>query len=209
MYNELVLKQQVKNILCENEEIIMNCADFESQLKSMVNQNNLIKNCYEDVIKDCSGCIHVHPNVNFLKITDSEHIAETVNYFINVKHFLDDNLDIGALKTIDKWFDVRRIIWNWQYDTTFFLLSKKIYEETLQKAFPKNYLNEEKVYFVYDELLTSFYSRKENTSEPVRCFTDIYGEKYYLYVEAYPSSLDGDALYYYLSGIKGKWLWHN
>lgn len=65
-------------------------------------------------------------------------------------------------------------------------------------------MDEAKVHLVYDELLTRYYSYKENTSEPIRCFTDLYGEEYNLYVNAHASPLDGDALDYFLPGINGK-----
>lgn len=182
----------------------MNYEEFEKELNALVKQNNLIEDCYKDVVKDYSGFIHNRPFVNFLKITDNKHIVETVNYFINVKHFLDENLDIDALKAIDKWYDLFSLIEIWRYDTTFFLLNNNVDGQELRKSFSKSYLDEAKVHLVYDELLTRYYAYKENTSEPIRCFTDLYGEEYNLYVNAHASPLDGDALDYFLPGINGK-----
>lgn len=183
----------------------MNYEEFETELNALVKQNNLIEDCYKDVVRDYSGFIHHRPFVNFLKITDNKHIVETVNYFINVKHFLDENLDIDALKAIDKWYDIINLIVKWQYDTTFFLLNNNVDGQELCKSFPKSYLDEVKVRLVYDELLTPYYSKKENTSDPIRCFTDLYGEKYCLFVDAHASPLDGDALDYFLTGVDGKY----
>ena len=38
----------------------MNYEEFEKELNALVKQNNLIEDCYKDVVKDYSGFIHNH-----------------------------------------------------------------------------------------------------------------------------------------------------
>ena len=187
---------------------------FQSELARLL-KTDCFENCNENIIDDRCGFIHEKPFINFIKIKNGNSVVSAINRYIETKHFITKNLDINALKCIDKWYDIRQKIWNWQYDTTFFFTPKDENVSELRNIFSKQLLKDEKItVIIHDRLPNSSDYPRPFSDKLVRCFTDLYGEIYDLYLSSSPSSLDGDALCYTLILrdkliIKGKWLWHN
>lgn len=186
---------------------------FQSELDQLL-KTDYFENCNASIIDDRFGFIHEKPFINFIKIKKGDSVVAAVNLYIEIKHFLAKDLDIDSLKCIDKWHDTRQKIWNWQYDTTFFFTTDDNVSE-LKSKFSKQLLADEKItVIIHDRLPNSSDYPRPFSGKLVRCFTDLYGEIYDLYLSSYPSSLDGDALCYTLILrdkliLKGKWLWHN